>query len=301
MAGQQAQGLEDQMANEKPAHVIVLGNEKGGSGKSTLAMHIIVSLLETGQSVAALDLDTRQRSLSRFIENRNFSARYKNPALKTPAHITLESSNHDQISECEEFEFTIFAGAVSRLEYEYDFLVIDTPGHDSYLSRLGHAMADTLITPVNDSFIDLDVIAKISPETSQITGHSQYTEMVMQAKRRRMQADGGKIDWIVTRNRLSSLDARNKRAMESAMASAKSICGFRIAAGLGERVIYRELFTRGLTMFDVFDKNSGINTSISHIAARQEVRSLIGKLNLPDRAGKPDAQTKLRNLAFAEN
>ncbi len=289
------------MANEKPAHVIVLGNEKGGSGKSTLAMHIIASLLESGQSVAALDLDTRQRSLTRFIENRNFWTKYKNSALKTPAHITLGSSKHDRISSREEFEFTVFAEAVSRLEYDYDFLVIDTPGHDSYLCRLGHAMADTLITPINDSFIDLDVIAKLSPETSRITGKSQYTEMVMQAKRRRFQADGGKIDWVVTRNRLSSLDARNKRAMESAMASAKTICGFRTATGLGERVIYRELFTRGLTMFDIFDKNSGINTSISHIAARQEVRKLIARLNLPNRAGHTQTQKKLRDLAFAEN
>ncbi len=272
------------MTNRNPAYVIVLGNEKGGSGKSTLAMHVIVALLASGQSVASLDLDTRQRSLTHFIENRAAWARAQNLDLKIPDHIPLTRSDAQSTSAREDYEFTVFAEAVSQLEYDYDFLVIDTPGHDSYLCRLGHAMADTLLTPVNDSFIDLDVIAKFAPETSSIIEESQYTRMVMEARKQRAAADGGKIDWIVTRNRLSSLDARNKRAMEAALAQAKTRYGFRTTEGLGERVIYRELFTRGLTVFDIFATQGNLTPSISHIAARQEVRALIDALNLPERA-----------------
>ncbi len=289
------------MANQKPAYVIVLGNEKGGSGKSTLAMHIIVALLASGQSVASLDLDTRQLSLTRFIENRAAWSRAQNLDLKIPDHIPLTRSDAQGINAREDYEFTIFAEAVAQLEYDYDFLVIDTPGHDSYLCRLGHAMADTLLTPINDSFIDLDVIAKFAPEATSIIEQSQYTKMVAEARKQRMAADGGTIDWIVARNRLSSLDARNKRAMETALAQARTCYGFRTAKGLGERVIYRELFTRGLTLFDVFETQGRVAPSISHIAARQEVRALVDALGLPDRTNpaiKGRKTAKERESAF---
>ena len=272
------------MGSRQPAHVIVLGNEKGGSGKSTLAMNVIMALLNSGQSVASLDLDTRQRSLTRFVENRRAWAKAQNLDLPVPDHIPLTASTEQNIRAREDYEYTVFADAVSRLEYDYDFLVIDTPGHDSYLCRLGHAMADTLLSPINDSFIDLDVIAKFSPETSTIGEESQYTRMVRQAREQRKAADGGKIDWIVVRNRLSSLDARNKRAMLDALEQASSKYGFRTADGLGERVIYRELFTRGLTLSDIFEAPDGVRPSMSHLAARQEVRSLIESLNLPRRS-----------------
>ncbi len=282
------------MTIRQPAHVIVLGNEKGGSGKSTLAMNVIISLLNSGQSVASLDLDTRQRSLTRFIENREAWAKAQNLALNIPDHIPLKGSTEQSISAREDYEYTVFADAVSRLEYDYDFLVIDTPGHDSYLCRLGHAMADTLLSPINDSFIDLDVIAKFSPEASMIVEESQYTRMVRQAKAQRLAADGGKIDWIVIRNRLSALDARNKRAMRDALEQAKSRYRFRTADGLGERVIYRELFTRGLTLSDIFETPDGVRPCMSHLAARMEVRGLIASLNLPDRSRQKTSKKNVK-------
>jgi chromosome partitioning protein len=288
------------MTIRQSAHVIVLGNEKGGSGKSTLAMNVIVSLLNSGQSVASLDLDTRQRSLTRFVENRTAWAKAQNLYLNIPDHIPLTSGTEQSISAREDYEYTVFADAVSQLEYDYDFLVIDTPGHDSYLCRLGHAMADTLLSPINDSFIDLDVIAKFSPETSMIVEESQYTRMVRQARAQRRAADGGKIDWIVVRNRLSSLDARNKRAMCTALGQAKSKYGFRTADGLGERVIYRELFTRGLTLSDIFETPNGVRPCMSHLAARLEVRTLIENLNLPDRVktATPGRSAKDKKTSF---
>ncbi len=269
------------MSERKPAHVVVFGNEKGGSGKSTLAMHVITGLLRAGYSVASADLDIRQRSLTRFLENRHQQARRRGLSLRSPAHAALQGCAEGRQTLREEREFAEFAEAVSWMEYNYDFLVLDTPGSDSYLCRLGHAMADTLVTPVNDSFIDFDVIARRAGQGRGRLEASQYSRMVAKARRKRREADGGEIDWIVVRNRLSSIQANNKLRVGSELQAASSHIGYRTAEGFGERVIYRELFPRGLTLFDVFDRDSGVRPTMSHVSARHEVRRLIDALRLP--------------------
>jgi chromosome partitioning protein len=57
--------------------------------------------------------------------------------------------------------------------------------------------------------------------------------------------------------------------------------GFRVAAGLSERVIYKELFLNGLTLLDLKRGGAGPSLTMSHVAARQEVRDLVAALNLP--------------------
>jgi len=248
------------------AHVIVFGNEKGGTGKSTAAMHVIAALLDHGLQVGSLDLDLRQGTLSRYIENRT----HANRPLKTPDHVRV-------VGEGKEAE-AHFKDAFSRLHDAEDVIVIDTPGHDTVLGRLAHTFADTLITPLNDSFIDLDVLARVDGHTLKITRPSHYAENVWeQRKQRSLSGQGKPVDWIVMRNRLSHLDARNKRDMEGLLADLSKRIGCRIVSGFGERVIYRELFLKGLTLMDMkTDK-----LSMSHLAARQEVRSLIEAMNLP--------------------
>ena len=56
--------------------VIVVGNEKGGSGKSTVAMHIAVGLMKSHQRVATIDLDSRQKTFTHYIENRHAWAQH---------------------------------------------------------------------------------------------------------------------------------------------------------------------------------------------------------------------------------
>jgi chromosome partitioning protein len=168
-----------------------------------------------------------------------------------------------------------FTNALGELVINHDFVVMDCPGSDNYLSRLSHACADTLITPINDSYIDLDMLARIEPETLNVLGPSLYAEMVWDARKRRAAVDGGTIDWIVMRNRLSHLDARNKRDIAEILDKLASRVHFRVAPGFGERVIYRELFLNGLTLLDLREKGVGISMSMSHMAARQEVRQLL--------------------------
>src|SRR5436190_7835114 len=195
------------------AHVIVLGNEKGGSGKSTTALHVAVALLKAGQRVATIDLDSRQKSLTHYVENRHAWARRTGIELQLPHHICVALGSSMQIAENESAEFAQFSAAVSALERTFDFIVIDSPGTDNYLMRLAHSMADTLITPINDSFLDFDVLGSVDPTTYTVVGVSHYATMVRAARRQRRLLDGVVADWIVVRNRLSMLGSRNKQLL----------------------------------------------------------------------------------------
>ncbi|MDZ4736165.1 MAG: division plane positioning ATPase MipZ [Rhodospirillaceae bacterium] len=265
-------------------HVIVLGNEKGGSGKSTTTMHVIVALLRDGWSVGSLDLDARQGTLSRYVENRNAAAAELD--LPLPTHRRLARSTLDSVLAARQEEAERFAATMAELA-DHDFVVIDTPGSDSHLSRLGHARADTLVTPLNDSLLDLDLLARFDAEGKKILGPSIYAEMVWEQKKARALADGGSIEWVVMRNRLSHLDARNKRRMGKLLDELSKRIGFRLAPGFSERVIFRELFARGLTLFDLRQKGTGVSLTLSHLAARQEVRGLLEAIGLPEAGTKP--------------
>lgn len=266
----------------RPAHVIVLGNEKGGSGKSTTAMHIIVALLNEGARVASIDTDGRQRTLTRYIENRAWWARKMSIALEMPKHFAVPLATGELVSDIEGREFRAFAEAISRTEHGYDFVVVDTPGSNSYLMRVSHAMADTLITPINDSFIDFDVLAQVDPETFDIRAPSHYSELVADARKQRTLIDDRAMDWVIVRNRLSTLDSRNRRHLVRNLDALSGRIGFRIAEGISERLIFRELFPRGLTALDKLDVTTlGSEPTLSHLSARREIRALIDTLNLP--------------------
>src|SRR5215467_2485275 len=195
------------------AHVIVLGNEKGGSGKSTTAMHVAIALLKAGQRVATIDLDSRQRSFTHYIDNRRAWAKRAKLGLGLPEHHCVARGESTRLEENEASEFSGFAAAITAVEHTHDFVVIDTPGSDSYLMRLAHSMADTLVTPLNDSFLDFDVLGTVDPATFAVTGVSHYAAMVREARRQRRLVDGGMTDWIVVRNRLAAVSSRNKKVV----------------------------------------------------------------------------------------
>lgn len=263
------------------AHVLVIGNEKGGSGKSTTALHIAVSLMSDGASVATLDLDARQATLGRYIENRVAYARRKGLDLPVPTHAAVMASTLPDRAEAEADEQARFEAALEPPLLSADFVLIDTPGSDTHLSRLAHMWADTLLTPLNDSFIDLDLLARIDPDTLKVVRPSVYAEAVWKQRQVRAVQGGRPVDWVVMRNRLSSLAARNKRDMGTVIEALAKRIGFRTTAGLSERVIYRELFLNGLTLLDLKRGGSGPSLTLSHVAARQEVRDLVASLNLP--------------------
>lgn len=265
----------------KKAHVIIVGNEKGGSGKTTTTMHLIAALLRLGFRVGSIDIDARQRSLTRYMENRLQTMDEEKTRLPMPMHKLVAKSPYNIVQEAEDDERERFEEIMAELLPTQDFIVIDGPGNDTYLSRLSHSYADTVITPINDSFIDLDVLGKVDGNTLKVVKPSIYSEMIWEQKLKRAKRDGGSIDWIVMRNRLSNIDARNKRFMGTAVQELARRIGFRMAPGFSERVIFRELFLQGLTVLDVIDTSSNVRVSLSHVAARQEVRELLKALKLP--------------------
>lgn len=268
-------------AGVQRGHIIVIGNEKGGSGKTTTCMHLIIGLLRLGFRVGTMDIDARQRSLTRYIENRKMTIAKEATPLPLPVHIVINKSPFNIVEEAEDDERDRFTRALAKLLVTCDFVVIDSPGNDTFLSRLAHSYADTVITPVNDSFVDLDVLASVDGLTLQVQKPSIYSEMLWEQKLQRARRDGGSIDWIVMRNRLSNLDARNKRQISKIMEELTKRLGFRQAPGFSERVIFRELFLLGLTVLDVLETTKSGSLSMSHLAARQEVRDLLKALRIP--------------------
>ena len=266
---------------EHRAQIIVLGNEKGGSGKSTAAMHLIVGLLRDGYRVGAIDLDARQATLTGYLAARDAFAAAKGIALPVPQRAAVHRSERDSRADAEAEETEQFRAALDGLSRRCDIVVIDCPGSDTFLSRLGHAHADTLVTPINDSFVDFAMLAKVEPDRHDIVQPSIYSEMVWDARKRRFARDRGRIDWIVMRNRLGASEARNKRDVGATLDALAKRIGFRTVRGFGERVIFRELYLQGLTLMDVKEAGVGISMGMSHVAARAEVRSLIGAIRKP--------------------
>ncbi|NIZ60232.1 ATPase [Sedimentitalea sp. CY04] len=262
------------------AHIIVVGNEKGGAGKSTVSMHLATALARLGHKVATLDLDLRQRSMARYLENRRDFMKLSDLDLPTVQCHDLPEIDPSTLQPGENIYDHRLSAAVAKLEPDNDFILIDCPGSHTRLSQVAHSLADTLITPLNDSFVDFDLLAHIDQKGEKILGPSVYSEMVWNARQLRAQAGLKPIDWVVIRNRVGTQRMVNKEKMERAITMLSKRIGFRVAPGFSERVIFRELFPRGLTLLDL--KDIGVKQlNISNIAARQELRDMMKAVNLP--------------------
>ena len=261
------------MAGASP-HFLVFANEKGGTGKSTTAVHSAVALAAQGRSVAALDLDTRQRTLGRYLDNRAATIERLGIELPMPAYATFDPAGDESLD-----------SVIERLSEAAEVLVVDTPGRDDPHARAAMVRADTLVTPINDSFVDLDLIGEVDAETYRVRRPSFYAELVWNSRTQRAKAHGASVDWVVLRNRMQHIEARNMRRVGDALGELSRRVGFRVIPGLHERVIYRELFPKGLTLLDLHQIGQAGQVGIAHIAARQELREMIAGFALPDSAG----------------
>ncbi|MGA2042799.1 MAG: division plane positioning ATPase MipZ [Roseiarcus sp.] len=269
----------------RSAHVIVVGNEKGGAGKSTISIHLTVALLKAGYRVASIDLDTRQQTLTRFFENRQSWAASANWPIELPHHRAMGRGASSDVRANEASEFADFAEAIGAVEHDFEFVVIDTPASDSYLMRLAHSLADTLVSPLNDSYIDVDVFSRVNHDRKQRGAVAHYADLVLEARRKRQLVDNGVIDWVMVRNRMASLANNNARQIAISIARLGAELRFRVADGFHDRVIFRELFPIGLTALDAIEQGAqkGALTS-SQLSAREEIERLLEALELPTRA-----------------
>ena len=276
--------FDNQVPDLRSAHVIVVGNEKGGAGKSTVSIHLAVALLKAGYKVACIDLDTRQRTMTRFFENRrSWSANAPWP-IEMPRHCAMARGESNDVRANEAHEFALFAEAIGAVEHDYEFVVIDTPANDSYLMRLAHSLADTLVSPLNDSYVDIDVLSRVHHDRAQRGAVAHYAALVMAARRKRRLVDNGLIDWVMVRNRVAMLANNNARQIAVSVARLAAEMRFRVADGLHDRVIFRELFPIGLTALDPIEEGAGAALTASQNAARLEIESLVAALDLPAHA-----------------
>lgn len=265
-------------AGERP-YVIVFGSEKGGTGKSTAAMNVAVALAKMGYAVGSIDFDARQGTLSRYIANRSAEAAATGITLTGPEHIRVGLHEAIEGGAASASQAAWARGAFEKLG-NCDFIVADTPGGDTFLSRLAHVNADTLITPLNDSLVDIDVIARLDPVKREALGAGIYTQMVWEQNNRRAAAGLSPIDWILMRNRLAHIQSRNKMEIAGLMGQLARRIGFRVAPGFGERVIFRELFLKGLTLLDIPEGQADDPRSSSRIAARGELDALLETIGI---------------------
>ena len=259
--------------------IIVLGNQKGGTGKSTTAMHLTVALLKLGHKVGSIDLDAGQETFTHYIANRAALRETTDSEIEVPVHRLVARSTAANRESAEREERTRLQEALAALGDRH-YVVIDTPGNVSHLARLGHGQADHLITPLNDSLLDVDVLAKIDPDKRQVLEPSVYCRMVWEESGRRQAGGGAGIDWIVMRNRLAHIDARNTREISGLLTQLARRIGFRLEPGFSERVIYRELFHKGLTLIDLPEGDPNSRANASHHHGRQELRELVRALGV---------------------
>jgi chromosome partitioning protein len=253
------------------ASVIVVGNEKGGAGKSTIAIHTAVALLHGGARVATIDLDLRQQSMAHFFAHRRAWLAANGAAAPMPAEFAVALGEDAAVR---------FEAAFDEARAAADFVIIDTPGSDTPVSRTAHARADLIVTPMNDSFVDFDMLGVVDPVTLDLTRHSLYSETVWECRKQRAAVDRKMIDWVVLRNRLAPTEARNRKRLDERVQALSRKVGFRVGPGLRDRVIYRELFPFGLTIADLSPAIRPVAMSLQHVAARQELRALMSALGL---------------------
>ena len=259
------------------AHTITLGNEKGGSGKSTASIHLVTAFMRYGFVVGCLDLDTRQRSLATWLENRErtrVDGGWSQAKICMPHYRRLTLSEAEGRTDADTDDHAAFMQAFNDMRERCDYIIIDSPGHDIFLSRLGHAVADTVITPLNDSQIDYDVIAKFDPHEDAPTAPSIYSSMISDVRRHRKSEGWDDFDWVIMRNRFAPQSDRSRISVDLDRIAKR--LRFRVVGGLPERKIYHELFRAGLTAHDIED-----NHARSYNAARDDIEALIGDLRLP--------------------
>lgn len=261
--------------------VITFGNQKGGSGKTTSAMNVMIGLMSCGYSVGSVDVDGDQATFTHFVENRRRQAESYPFPLDLPEHRLVENSMEATVADAEEDEAGRLAAALEELKH-CDYIVIDTPGNDTYLARLGHILADMLLTPINDSFLDLDVLVRLDSDGRRIIGPSSYAVQVLDRWGLRVLITGKAFDWIVIRNRLAHIGNRNSEQMANLLEQLAPRLGFRVAPGFGERVIYRELFPKGLTLLDPQEITIRKSLSTSRAAARDEVWAILNAIGLDE-------------------
>lgn len=238
--------------------IIIFGNTEPRTGKSLTLAQIAVTLLRAGHRVGTMDLDEDGEGLSLFLHRR----RETDPDLPQPVHRRLPAAGRD-----EKTLATALMLALTEMAADCDIILIDAPRGVGTLSRMAHGYADIIVTPVRDD--DLSALALFKGNTSRIEKPAPYAEMLEDEAIRRNARGAHPAQWYALRTRRITSALKNKKQSVDILDKISSTFGFTPLAGLHERPLYNDLFTKGMTVADLPGP-----FSMADIAARQEVRSL---------------------------
>ncbi len=140
--------------------------------------------------------------------------------------------------------------------------------------KVGELYADTLITPISDSFLDLSVIADIDFETQKIKNPSHYATHVWEVKKHLAAQGKAFLNWIVVGNKISPFQSNNQKQVFDYLKKLEKLYGFRTIIGIKDRAIYKEMFLEGLTVLDMQNEALKMKMSMSHLAAKREIFKL---------------------------
>lgn len=272
---EQPKPLATAASERRPGRIIVFSNLKGGTGKSTTALSVIVGLLRQGKSVASLDLDMDQEALSRYLFNRTRFAKLTKLRIGMPDHHRFTqidpggngaelSTRLDKLSEL-----------IDKLVAENDYLVIDCPSLDNPLTRAVTARADVLTSPVNESFLDIDVIGEVRGSPPTVTRVGPFAEIIGAEMQRRREEGIAPLEWIVVRNRRNPSATRHTAAIGTVLDELARNLSFRVTDGFVDRLIFRELFLVGLSILDLRKDDPLIAGNSSHKSAYEEASDLL--------------------------
>jgi chromosome partitioning protein len=249
-------------------HVIVFANEKGGVGKSTLAFHTALALCDAGKKVAVIDLDAGQATLSGALTNREATCRLLKIGLPTPRFVALSQPSGASLSQ-----------EIARIGSDCQFILIDVAGSDSPIGRRAIAMADTLVTPVNNSFADIALLGHFDAISMKLKRLGRFARLVNGIAEARADRRMPTADWIVLPNRIRRCGSSNESSINLALVKLAKRAGFRLGQGFGDRVAYRELFLFGLTHLDL---KRIPNLGRVKASAKLEIEQLLSDLRLPE-------------------
>jgi chromosome partitioning protein len=264
--------LHDLATRRRPeAHVIAFANEKGGVGKSTLAFHCALALAHLGERVLTLDCDRRQQTLHRLFEARDGTMRTLKADLPRVTHTVLDKQSG-----------ALLLQEIERLGHGCDFVLIDLAGHDSPIARRAIALADTVVTPVNCSSADIDALGRINAVSHRLRHAGPFAEVVIALRAERVARGLEPFDWVVAKNRVRHCEQRLIATADRDLATIGRHLGFRLIAGMTERLAYRELLRFGLSHLDL-KLIPGLGRPRS--AQSRELQQLVEGLHLPHTEG----------------
>ena len=276
------------VVERQPGRIIVFSNLKGGTGKSTTALSVIVGLLRQGKSVATLDLDMDQEALTRYLFNRTRFAKLTKLRIGMPEHHRFTQIDPGAENAPLSARLELLNGLVDTLTAENDYVVIDCPSLDNPLTRTVTARADVLTSPVNESFLDIDVIGEVRGTPPTVTRIGPFAEMIGAEMQRRQDEGVYPLEWIVVRNRRNPSASRHTAAIGTVLGELSKTLSFRVTDGFVDRLIFRELFLVGLSILDLRKDDPLIANNSSHRSAYEEASNLlqsVGKSLFADNVG----------------